>query len=77
MAEGCPTEFALEFPDAADCPEECVTQLEDAGAGIDTFYTVDTARDEDGLQCRVYYVVKALAGDPLACAKATLSGTCD
>jgi hypothetical protein len=77
LEAGCPTEFASEFADYDDCALSCAEQMATSGARADTFYSAATARDEDSLQCRVYYTVKALAGDATACEKATLSATCD
>ncbi len=75
--KGCEDEFDAEFKDLAECALECTSELADRGATKDQGYSVDMARDEDGMQCRVYYAVKAIAGDAEACEKAALSGTCD
>jgi hypothetical protein len=77
MEAGCPAEFTADFGDFPACQSACATELEDRGAKPDALYTVDTARDEDGLQCRAYYLVKALAGDATACARVSLSATCE
>jgi hypothetical protein len=75
--EGCSLEFALEFSGFDDCALTCATDFADRGGKAEAHYTVDTARDEDSLQCRVYYAVEALAGDSTACEKVMLSSTCD
>jgi hypothetical protein len=77
LSEGCSTEFDAEFTDLAACVDACSTTFEDSGAGNDTYYTTGTARDENSLQCRVYYAVKASAGDAEACEKAVFAGDCD
>lgn len=74
---GCSDEFDAAFSGLSPCVEACENTFDDRGAANDTFYSLRTARDGDSLQCRVYFAVKALAGDDEACEKASPSGTCD
>lgn len=77
LSEGCSSEFDAEFSDQGACVDACGTTFEEDGAANDTYYTVRSARDENSLQCRVYYAVKAAAGDAQACDKAVFAGDCD
>src|SRR5690606_28690962 len=77
LEAGCPVEFALEFESTEECSSQCVGDFGANGGSPESHYEVNTATEEDSLQCRVYYAVKALAGDAMACQKATLSSTCD
>lgn len=75
--KGCEDEFNADFKDLEECALECTSEFADRGAKKDQGYSVSTARDDDNLKCRVYYAVKAIAGDADACEKAAPSGTCD
>lgn len=77
LQAGCPDEFSADFADVVECAEACTEAFDGSGAENDTFYQVSSATEEDSLQCRTYYAVKALDGDQAACEKAVLSGTCD
>lgn len=77
LQAGCPDEFADDFGDVAECAATCADDFEGNGGQNDAFYQAATATEEDSLQCRTYYAVKAVAGDPSACEKAVLTGTCD
>lgn len=74
---GCSAEFVeAGFDGVQDCAETCAGEFSGRGAERNSFYSVETARDEDGLQCRVFYAVKALAGDRAACALASPDSFC-
>jgi hypothetical protein len=77
LQAGCAAEFTAEFADVTECAEACTAEFDGNGAQNDAFYQADSATDEDTLQCRTYYAVKAVDGDASACEKAVLSGTCD
>jgi hypothetical protein len=74
----CSEEFDGEgYGDLGECVQACQVGFEDKGAGNDTLYDVDTAREDDSLQCRVYYATRALGGAGSACAKVSPSSPCD
>ncbi len=74
---GCNEEFAATFDDADACESACINDFAGNGAESGSFYTVDTATDSDGLQCRIYYSVKAIAGSPSECEKASPTAVCN
>lgn len=77
LEAGCGAEFVdAGFSDVQDCAETCAGEFTGRGAERNSFYAVETARDEDGLQCRTFYAVKALAGDESACALASPDSFC-
>ncbi len=58
------------------CAQECYSDFENDGAKNDVGYRVDSAPQDDTIQCRTYNAVKLLAGETISCDEIALSGTC-
>lgn len=77
LQSGCTTEFDASFGSVEECQSSCTADFAGRGAANVSQYRVSEATEEDGLQCRVHYAVKALGGEEEACLKAVPGGTCD
>lgn len=85
LQQGCEDIFVVSFDDLQDCAETCKDDFEGRGAEEGGTYQVAVATEEDSLQCRVHYAVKAMAAlaedetvaAGAACLKASPRGICD
>jgi hypothetical protein len=72
LEAGCPSEFADNFADAAECQTQC---LKIDGATANSGYSL-TAKGNN-LQCRLLHISKALVdGKPADCAAAVGASPC-
>jgi hypothetical protein len=73
LAKACPTEFDDQMGSPEACMEACV-ELPEANA--ESHYTVGSAPDSKGLNCRVLYTTRAFL-DSAACASAIGGDQCE
>lgn len=71
-AKACSDDFKTNLTDAKTCMAECVKLPE---AAPDSKYTLQSAEQSKGLQCRILHAVRALE-DPTECASVFGEGDC-